>query len=48
MPLFKGVKNIGRNISTEVAAGKPLRVARAIAMRTAYGPKRAKPRRIKR
>lgn len=47
MPLIKGTKNVGRNIETEVAAGKPLRVARAIALRVAYGPKR-KPRRVKR
>lgn len=47
MPLYPGRKSIGRNIKAELAAGKPRRVARAIAMRVAYG-KKAKPKRIKR
>lgn len=40
MPLRRGTKNIGRNIATEMAHGKPLRVARAIALSTAYGPRK--------
>lgn len=32
MPLFKGEKNIGRNIKTEMAHGKPRKQAVAIAL----------------
>ena len=32
MPLLKGKKNIGRNIRTEIAAGKPRKQAVAIAL----------------
>ena len=32
MPLLKGKKNIGRNIKTEIAAGKPRKQAIAIAL----------------
>jgi hypothetical protein len=32
MPLLKGKKNIGRNIKTEMAHGKPQRQAIAIAL----------------
>lgn len=35
MPLKKGVKNIGSNIKTEIAAGKPKRQAIAIALNVA-------------
>lgn len=35
MPLLPGKKNIGKNIKTEVAAGKPLAQAKAIALDTA-------------
>jgi len=35
MPLLKGKKNIGRNIKTEMARGKPRKQAIAIAMRVA-------------
>jgi hypothetical protein len=35
MPLLPGKKNIGRNIQTEVAAGKPQKQAVAIALNTA-------------
>lgn len=35
MPLYKGKKNIGKNIKTEVAAGKPRRQAIAIALSVA-------------
>ena len=37
MPLLSGKKNIGRNIETEIAAGKPRNQAIAIALHTAYG-----------
>ena len=40
MPLLPGKKNIGHNIEAEMAHGKPLRVARAIALRKAYGKKK--------
>lgn len=36
MPLLPGKKNIGHNISVEEAAGKPYRIARAIALSKAY------------
>ena len=39
MPLLKGKKNIGTNIKTEEAAGKPHRQALAIALSTAYKKK---------
>ena len=35
MPLYKGKKNIGKNIETEIAHGKPRRQAIAIAMSVA-------------
>ena len=35
MPLLAGVKNIGRNIKTEMAHGKPKKQAIAIAMSVA-------------
>lgn len=35
MPLFKGKKNMGRNIKTEMAAGRPQKQAVAIAYREA-------------
>ncbi len=38
MPLLKGKKNMGRNIKTEMAAGKPQKQAVAIA----YSEKRGK------
>lgn len=44
MPLLKGKKNVGRNIKTEEAAGKPRRQAIAIALSVA-GRGRKKPKR---
>lgn len=35
MPLLKGKKNIGKNIETEMAHGKPLKQAQAIALNVA-------------
>lgn len=35
MPLLKGKENIGHNVETEEAAGKPKRQAVAIALKTA-------------
>lgn len=35
MPLLKGKKNVGRNIKTEMAAGKPQKQAVAIALNVA-------------
>ena len=35
MPLLKGKKNIGKNIKTEMSAGKPQKQAVAIALSTA-------------
>lgn len=35
MPLLKGKENIGRNVETEEAAGKPRAQAVAIALKTA-------------
>ena len=35
MPLFKGKKNIGKNIATEEASGKKRKQAIAIALKTA-------------
>lgn len=35
MPLFKGKKNIGKNIATEMAHGKPQKQAVAIALNVA-------------
>jgi hypothetical protein len=32
MPLYKGAKNVGKNIKTEMAAGKPRKQAIAIAL----------------
>lgn len=45
MPLLKGKKNIGKNIATEVNAGKPQKQAIAIAESVAGNsrPKRPKP-----
>lgn len=40
MPLLPGKKNIGKNIQTEVAHGKPLKQAKAIALRVAGVPKK--------
>lgn len=40
MPLYKGKKNIGRNIKTEEAHGKPHKQAVAIALRVAGVPKK--------
>jgi hypothetical protein len=42
MPLKKGKKNIGRNIREMMKSGRPYKVARAAALRTAYGPKKKK------
>lgn len=42
MPLLKGRKNIGKNIKTEMAHGKPRRQAIAIAMRVAGIAKKKK------
>ena len=39
MPLFKGKENIGKNVKTEEAAGKPKAQAVAIALREAGVPK---------
>lgn len=44
MPLKKGKKNIGKNIKTEIAAGKPQRQAVAIAYSQAGEKKKKKPR----
>lgn len=44
MPLLPGKKNIGKNITTEVAAGKPMAQAKAIALRVAGVPKAKKKR----
>lgn len=42
MPLLKGKKNIGRNIKTEMAHGKPKRQAIAIALSVAKKAKKKK------
>jgi len=42
MPLVSGKKNIGKNIKIELAHGKPLKQAQAIALSKAYGPKKKK------
>jgi hypothetical protein len=47
MPLFKGKKNIGRNIKTELAHGKPRNQAIAIALNVA-GKKKKKVKKTKR
>lgn len=39
MPLLKGRENVGRNVKTEEAAGKPKAQAVAIALKTAEVPK---------
>jgi len=39
MPLKKGKKNIGKNIKTEIAHGKPRKQAIAIALSVARGGK---------
>jgi hypothetical protein len=38
-PLLHGMKNVGRNIGVEVAAGKPRKQATAIAYKVARGKK---------
>jgi len=40
MPLLKGRKNIGKNIETEMAHGKPRKQSIAIALRVAGVPRR--------
>lgn len=46
MPLLKGKKNIGKNIETEVAHGKPRKQAIAIALNVARkGKKNGQPKR---
>ena len=40
MPLYKGKQNIGRNIKTELAHGKPRRQAIAIALSVAIKKKK--------
>jgi hypothetical protein len=35
MPLLKGKKNVGKNISTEISEGKPRKQAIAIALNVA-------------
>jgi hypothetical protein len=42
MPLFKGKKNIGKNIKTEIAHGKPRKQAIAIALNVAGKSKKKK------
>ncbi len=42
MPLLKGKKNIGHNIDVEKAAGKPIKVAQAIALNVAKVKKKGK------
>ncbi len=42
MPLKKGKKNIGKNITTEMEKGKPYKQALAIALSTAKVPKKKK------
>lgn len=42
MPLKKGKKNIGKNIEKEIAAGKPLKQAQAIALNVAGKSKQKK------
>jgi len=44
MPLLKGKKNIGANIETEMAHGKPHKQAIAIAMNVAGMSKKKKKR----
>lgn len=44
MPLYKGKKNIGKNIETEQAAGKPHKQAVAIALSVAQQSNRLKER----
>ncbi len=49
MPLLKGKKNIGKNIATEIAHGKPREQAVAIALNVAgVSNKKKKKRRKKR
>lgn len=43
MPLLKGKKNIGRNIKTEEAAGRPRKQAIAIALSEAGESKKKRP-----
>lgn len=40
MPLLKGKKNIGKNIKTEMAHGKPMKQAIAIALSVAKRKKK--------
>jgi len=42
MPLYRGKENIGKNIETEMAHGKPRRVALAIALNYAGVPRKKK------
>ena len=42
MPLLKGKKNVGKNIATEMNAGKPRKQAIAIAMNEAKEEKKEK------
>lgn len=42
MPLLKGIKNIGKNIKTEMAHGKSRRQAIAIALSVAHYKKHKK------
>lgn len=42
MPLLKGKKNIGKNIRTEIAHGKPRKQAIAIALSVAKKSKKKK------
>jgi len=42
MPLYKGKKNIGKNIKTEMAHGKPRKQAIAIALNVAGKSKKKK------
>lgn len=46
MPLKKGKKNIGTNIKTEMAAGKPRKQAIAIALNTARKSDKTVPRKL--
>lgn len=44
MSLYKGKQNIGRNIKTEEAAGRPRKQAIAIALNVAGESKKRKPK----
>lgn len=47
MPLLKGKKNIGKNIATEIAHGKPRKQAIAIALSVAGKSKHIKSHKMK-